>query len=106
MAARIEKAIAFHHDLLGFKPTVTFLILSAPDWKVYTTEGAVYGMPHYSEKSNRLIVAAEDNAFWKSFLPPLNELPENLRGPIQTTYAGSDGNLTLQPFFDLLAIPD
>ena len=104
MALQIAKAIAFHQNLLEFKPTVTLLILSANDWKTYTTEPVVYGMPHYNEKNKRLIVAAEDNEFWQSFLPPLDQLPESLRKPIQTTYSSSDGHITMQPFFDLLAI--
>lgn len=102
-ALRIEKAIAFHLGLLGFTPTVTLVILSTADWKTYTTEPVVYGMPHYNEKNKRLIVAAEDNPFWKSFLPPLDQLPENLRNPIQSTYNSSNG-LTMQAFFDLLAL--
>ncbi|MGZ8536881.1 MAG: hypothetical protein ACXWV9_01400 [Flavisolibacter sp.] len=104
IALRIEKAISFHKELLDFKPEVTLVILSARDWKTYTTEPVVYGMPHYNEKNKRLIVAAEDNAFWKSMVPSLDQLPEDLRTPIQTTYKSSEGNLTMQPFFDLLAI--
>lgn len=104
IALRVEKAISYHKELLGFKPTVTLLILSARDWKVYTMESVIYGMPHYNEKNKKLIVAAEDNAFWKSFLPPLDQLPEKLRQPIQTTYSGSDNRLSVQAFFDLLAI--
>jgi len=103
-ALQIERAMAYHQALLKFKPNVTLLILGAKDWNRYTTEPVVYGMPHYNEKNKRLIVAAEDNPFWKSFLPPLNQLPEALRKPIQTTYSSSDGQLSMQAFFDLLAI--
>ncbi|MBI1344569.1 MAG: hypothetical protein GC171_16735 [Terrimonas sp.] len=104
IALRIEKAISYHQELLGFKPVVTLLVLNEADWQQYTTEPVVYGMPHYIEKAERLVVAAEDNAFWKSFLPPTDQLPENLRQSIQATYRGKDGQLTMQPFFDLLAI--
>src|SRR5687768_14897530 len=104
IASRIEKAIAFHKQLLNFQPDVTLYILSARDWKTYTLEAVVYGMPHYNEKNKILIVAAEDNVFWKSFIPPLDQLPENLRKPIESTYQNSDGSLSMQPFFDLLAI--
>jgi len=103
IALRIEKALSYHQELLGFKPTITLVILDPKDWAIYTTEPVVYGMPHYNERNNRLTVAAEDNVFWKSFLPPLDQLPESLRNSIQAAY-NSDGHLTLQAFFDLLAI--
>ncbi|MGK2864081.1 MAG: hypothetical protein ACSLE0_19270 [Chitinophagaceae bacterium] len=104
IAKRIERAISYHKQLLGFKPIVTLVILNEKDWNFYTSKTLVYGMPHYNEKNKRLIVAAEDNAFWKSFLPSPDQLPESLRQPIQTTYISNDGFLTMQPFFDLLAI--
>jgi len=104
IATRIGQAIAFHSELLEFEPTVSLYILSAKDWNDYTLKQVVYGMPHYDEKGRRLIVAAEDNMFWKSFLPPLDQLPETLRKPIETTYSGNAGQPTLQAFFDLLAI--
>lgn len=104
IATRIERAISYHKQLLGFKPTVTLVILNEKDWNLYTSKTLVYGMPHYNEKNKRLIVAAEDNAFWKSFLPSPDQLPESLRQPIQTTYISNNGFLTMQPFFDLLAI--
>lgn len=104
IASRIGKAILYHKELLGFKPVVTLVILSAKDWETYTAEPVIYGMPHYNQLNKRLIVAAEDNAYWKGFLPPLNQLPEGMRKPIQTTYSNSAGQLTVQAFFDLLAI--
>ena len=104
IAVRIDKATAFHQQLLGFKPTVTVFILSAKDWQAYTSEPVVYGMPHYNDKHKKLIVAAEDNPFWKSFLPPVDQLPQELREPVRSTYTGTDGHLTAQAFFDLLAI--
>ena len=102
-AQRIEKAMAYQQQLLRFKPTITLFVLSVADWKIYTS-GMVYGMPHYDEKDNRLIVAAEDNPFWKSFLPPPDQLPAELRGPIQKAYITANGQLSMQAFFDLLAV--
>ncbi len=104
ISLQIEQVMAFHHQLLGFGPTLSIYILSPEDWKMYAAQQVVYGMPHYSEKGKGLFVAAEDNMFWKSFLPPLDQLPEALRKPIETTYKGNAGQLTMQPFFDLLAI--
>ena len=99
---RMEKAIAFHQQLLQFQPTVTLLVLSAADWNSYTNF-PVYGMPHYNDQQT-LIVAAEDNPYWKSFIPPLDRLPANLRTQIETTYRNSKGELSMQAFFDLLAL--
>ena len=69
---RVEKAINFHSQLVGFKPTVTMLVLSSADWSSYT-KFPVYGMPHYNDEQT-LIVAAEDNPMWKSFIPPMDQL--------------------------------
>jgi hypothetical protein len=86
---RFEKAMIFYQQLLESKPTITLLILNSSDWKKYTTMGAVYGMPHYDVKNKTLFVAAADNPFWKSFLPPLDQLPPALREQVQTVYKNS-----------------
>lgn len=99
---RVEKAIAFHSKLVGFTPTVTLLILSAADWSSYTNF-PVYGMPHYNDQQT-LIVAAEDNAMWKSFIPPMDQLPTELRKQIETVYRNAEGNISMEAFFDLLAL--
>ncbi len=99
---RVEKAIAFHQQLVNFKPEVTVLILTKADWSSYTSF-PVYGMPHYSDDKT-LIVAAEDNAFWQSFLPPLEQLPPGLRTQVEKAYSMPDGRISMQPFFDLLAL--
>lgn len=102
IAARLDKAYVYNSKLLDFSPDVTVLILSAADWRTYT-KFAVYGMPHYSNEKI-LIVAAEDNAFWKSFVPPLDQLPKGLGERIKQTYRQPDSSLSMQAFFDLLAI--
>jgi hypothetical protein len=104
IAGRVDRAMVYYQGLLGFKPEVTLLILSPSDWTKYTKSGAVYGMPHYLPGSKVLVVAAEDNPFWKSFLPPLDKLPAGLRDQIQTVYKNENGSLSMQAFFDLLAI--
>jgi hypothetical protein len=103
MALRVEKAMTFHEQLLGFRPVVTLLVLSPGDWSKFSKSGAVYGMPHYTNDKT-LIVAAEDNAFWKSFIPPMDKLPPALWEKVSTVYATADGHLSMQGFFDLLAI--
>lgn len=104
ITVQFEKAMVYYRDLLDYKPTVSLLILSNVDWGKYSTMGLVYGMPHYDPGSKTLFVAAEDNPFWKSFLPPLDGLPKGLRDQIQTIYKNPNGDLSMQPFFDLLAI--
>jgi hypothetical protein len=104
IARHIDKAMAYYTGMLEFKPVVTVLILDTADWRKYTTMGAVYGMPHYNNASKTLFVASQDNPFWKSFLPPLDQLPQPLRDKIQAVYKNSKGELSMQPFFDLLAV--
>lgn len=99
---RVDKAMVFYELLLGFKPTVTLLVLSKSDWNQFA-KTPVYGMPHYASDSV-LIVAAEDNELWNSFLPPLDQLPPDLREQVKTAYGDSTGRLSMQPFFDLLAL--
>lgn len=101
MALLSNNAMVYINKLLNFKPTVNLLILSAADWPEYT-KFPVYGMPHYSNDQT-LIVAAEDNEFWKSFIPPLEQLPPSLAEQIKQAY-GNGANLSMQPFFDLLAL--
>lgn len=102
MATRVDNAIAFHGSLLQFKPEVVLLVLTEADWSQYTSF-PVYGMAHYSDNKT-LIVAAEDNPFWKSFLPPLELLPQALAEQIRQVYKLPDGSLSMQAFFDLLAL--
>ena len=101
---RVDKAMAYYKKMLSFTPTVTFLVLSAGDWTKYTTLPVVYGMPHYNPDNKTLVVAAADNPFWKSFIPPVDQLPKALRENIQAAYKIADGGLSMQPFFDLLAL--
>lgn len=99
---RVHKAKNYFQKLLDFSPTVTLLVLNENDWPKFTNF-PVYGMPHYNGDSI-LIVAANDNPFWKSFVPPPDQLPENLREQIKTVYRTDSGELSMQAFFDLLAI--
>lgn len=102
MAAQLDRVIAFYIQHLGFTPSVTLLVLSKSDWSNYTTF-PVYGMPHYNGK-DVLIVAAEDNEYWKSMVPPAEEVPEELRLKFMQVYTNQKGELTMEPFFDLLVI--
>jgi hypothetical protein len=101
MARLSTNAMVYTKTLVGFAPSVTLLILSKDDWSKYTSY-PVYGMPHYND-AQTLVVAAEENEFWNSFIPPLDQLPQSLSEQIRQVY-NRDGKLTMQPFFDLLAL--
>lgn len=102
MVILLDNVMSFYKGLVGFEPTVTLLVLSPNDWNKYTNF-PVYGMPHYTNNQT-LIVASEDNDFWKSFIPPLDQLPTELAQQISKTYSEENGSLSMRGFFDLLAI--
>lgn len=103
LAERLDKVYDFYQEKISFEPKVTMVILNQQDWGKFTTF-PVYGMPHYDEKRDLLIVASENNDFWRSFIPDLDQLPRNQANEISSTYTDGDQSLTMQPFFDLLAI--
>ncbi len=103
IATRCDKVLTYYKKQVEFEPSVALLILNPQDWEKYA-ESVVYGMPHYNENNKALIVASEDNDFWKSFVPPVDQLPKELAEQIVTAYSDKKGNLTMQAFFDLLAI--
>lgn len=100
-ATRLEKVMTYYQEMLGFKPVVTVLLLNKADWPLYT-KFPVYGMPHYNDDAT-LVVAADDNDFWRSFLN-VKELPEEIRLQAEKVYGLPDKTVSMQAFFDLLAI--
>lgn len=90
---RCEMTIDYVKGLVGFKPKVSLFILNPEHWKKYATF-PVYGMPHYPD-SERLIIASEDNNFWKSFIPPLDQLPIDLANRIRKAYTTADGTISM-----------
>ena len=101
IAARVENVMDWCNDLIGFKPVVTLLVLNKSDWSNYT-KMPVYGMPHYNNDSV-LIVAAEDNEYWRSFLS-MKDLPGEIQKQVKQIYGIPDSSISMQAFFDLLAI--
>ena len=102
IVGRCERTIEYVKGLVGFRPKVSLFILNPEHWKKYATF-PVYGMPHYPD-SERLIIASEDNEFWKSFIPPLDQLPVDLANKIRNAYTTTNGTLSMMAFFDLLAL--
>ena len=103
VTARMDNVLEFYNKVIEYEPEVTLLILNPEDWPKHTTF-PIYGMPHYDDKRELLIIASEDNDFWRSFIPPVDLLPKELADKIKIIYVDNSGDLTMQAFFDLLAI--
>jgi hypothetical protein len=103
IAKRMDNVLEFYKKIITYEPQVTLLILNPSDWPKHTTF-PVYGMPHYDETRDILIMASDNNEFWHSFIPPIDQMPKELADKISTTYVDKHKNLTMQAFFDLLAI--
>jgi hypothetical protein len=102
VAARMDNVLNFYNEIINFEPEVTMLILNPVDWPKFTGF-PVYGMAHYMGNKT-LVIASENNDFWDSFIPPIDQLPSELADKIKSTYVDEDATLTMQPFFDLLTI--
>ncbi|MBO9658396.1 MAG: hypothetical protein J7527_06190 [Chitinophagaceae bacterium] len=101
MARQLDSVMNFYSHHLDFTPEVTLLVLSPADWSSFT-QFPFYGMPHYNSKT--LIVAAENNDYWKSMVPAMEKLPSTCAQMIRHTYTDSTGNVSMEAFFDLLAV--
>ncbi|WP_025763706.1 hypothetical protein [Dyadobacter tibetensis] len=102
IVGQCESALKYVQGLVYFMPEVRVFVLSPEHWKEYATF-PLYGMPHYTA-DNRLVVASEDNDFWRSFIPPLDEIPSELAEKIKSTYTTGHGSVSTMAFFDLLAL--
>ena len=105
IAALMENAAVYFQEEIGFTPNTTLYILAPDDWKSFAAEQyhEVYGFPHDID-SYHLAIAAEDNDFWRSFLPPIDKLPAPLAAQITKAYGTTEGSYSMMPFFDLLAL--
>lgn len=105
IAEMMEDAGAFFKKELRFTPRTTLYILAPQDWKTVAAKPLhdVYGFPHNID-SSRLAIAAEDNDYWRSFLPPVDKLPPPMAGAVAKAYGKQDGTHSMMPFFDLLAL--
>lgn len=105
IAGFMEKAGVFFQKEIRFTPRTTLYILAARDWKEYAAPALkeVYGFPHNIDEQH-LAVATDDNDFWRSFLPAVEQLPPALRDALTKAYGRPDGSYSMMPFFDLLAL--
>lgn len=102
MARLCERAMYYMDSVLQFRPAMELKVLSAADWSAHTSF-PVYGMPHPVDE-RILVLAAEDNPFWRSFIPDLSQLPPDLATEVRSVYGMAYGGLSMQPFFDLLVL--
>lgn len=84
-------------EALGRRPEFGVRVLAERDWP--TGEDRPYGMPHYT--AGTVVVAGEESAFWRSFVPFLEQAPPDA---YQTAAEVYGGDLHLGAFFDLLAV--
>lgn len=105
IAVFMENAGAFFQKELQFTPVTKLYILAPRHWKDVAAKSLhdVYGFPHNIDHV-RLAIAAEDNVFWRSFLPPVDQLPPPMAAQVTKAYGKSDGSYSMMPFFDLLAL--
>lgn len=105
IAGFMENAVQYFQEELGFTPRAKLYILAARHWKDIAAAPVrdVYGFPHNIDEG-RLAIAADDNDFWRSFLPPMDKLPALMVARITKAYGKPDGSHSMMPFFDLLAL--
>lgn len=105
IAGLMENANTFFQKEIGFTPNTKLYILAPQDWKDFAAKPLhdVYGFPHNIDDVH-LAIAAEDNDFWRSFLPPVESLPTPTALQITKAYGKTDGSYSMMPFFDLLAL--
>jgi len=105
IAVFMENAGKYFEKEISFTPQTILYILAAEHWKAFAVKELhdVYGFPHNIDRSH-LAIAAEDNDFWRSFLPPVDQLPPSLAAQVTRAYAKKDGTYSMMPFFDLLAL--
>lgn len=105
IAVFLENAGNFFQKEIQFTPQVELYILAPQHWKDVTAKPLhdVYGFPHNIDQT-RLAIAAEDNDFWRSFLPAMGQLPPPVAAQVKNAYGKSDGSYSMMPFFDLLAL--
>ncbi|MGZ8523744.1 MAG: hypothetical protein ACXWV1_04905 [Chitinophagaceae bacterium] len=105
IAVFMENAGNYFQKEIKFTPKVKLYILAQQHWKDIAAKPLhdVYGFPHNIDHV-RLAIAAEDNDFWRSFLPPVESLPPPMAAQVTNAYGKPGGSYSMMPFFDLLAL--
>ena len=105
IAIFLQNAGDYFQKEIRFTPQTKLYILAPQHWKDVAAKALhdVYGFPHNIDHT-RLAIAAEDNDFWRGFIPPLDKLPSAMAAQITKAYGKSDGSHSMMAFFDLLAL--
>lgn len=105
IAEFLEDAGDYFQKEVNFTPEIELYVLAPQHWKDVAVKPLhdVYGFPHNIDHV-RLAIAAEDNDFWRSFLPPVDNLPSPIAAKVKEAYRNQDGSYSMMPFFDLLAL--
>lgn len=105
IAVFMEQAGNYFQQEIGFTPKAKLYVLGPTNWKDFAAKPLqdVYGFPHNLDQV-RLVIAAADNDFWRSFLPPVDQLPPPIATQVKKAYCKPDGSYSMMPFFDLLAL--
>lgn len=96
------RAHTYMSDQFDFTPSIRVQVLAPEDWRDLT-DSPTYGMAHYLD-SQTLVVAGENNDFWQSITPPVDELPAPAAEIMRAAYGLPSGAINLSLFFDLLAV--
>ena len=102
VAWRTERACRHLSAVLGTTAEVIVKVLTPEDWEAHATF-PLYGMPHVADERT-LVVAGEDNEFWRSIVPPVTDLSATQAARMHAVYADAHGELHVGAFFDLLAV--
>lgn len=105
IAVFLENAGKYFNQEIAFTPKTKLYILAPQHWKEIAAKPfvEVYGFPHNIDRV-QLAIAAEDNDYWRSFLPPVDRLPLHLAMQVSKAYGKPGGSYSMMPFFDLLAL--
>jgi hypothetical protein len=93
----------FFTHLAPLEVSFQLLVLNKEDWPKFTDPQLIYGMPHYLSDGKSLVVAAEDNMFWRKQIPD----PATLSSPYKEQFLevyNLNGEISGRHFFDLLAV--
>jgi len=93
----------FMETLSPLQVPFQLLVLAQKDWNSFADSRLIYGMPHYLADGRTLVVAAEDNTFWKRQLPDFATLSSPYKELFPITYQ-INGEISSRYFFDLLAV--
>ncbi len=100
---RTKKAVDYFNQYIDPQPIdVAINIFTQPDWNNHTSVRP-YGMPHIASKKD-LNMAFENNPLWQSTIPPKGSIATTEMKRFIAVYGDQNGNISMKPFFDFLAI--